>query len=130
MAFTVGLPQLTPDAFAVTHKIYGVPQTINSSNYVYFLAYQELFKLRESEPCADQPQKERELDRIVTEELLNLHRGQGLDLFWRDSLTCPTEDEYIGMVNNSESPPVWTRAFENSSRRFQKPGDCSDFLSS
>lgn len=35
------------------------------------------------------------------DELLNLHRGQGLDLLWRDSLTCPTEEEYIQMVNNS-----------------------------
>ena len=35
------------------------------------------------------------------EELLNLHRGQGLELLWRDSLQCPTEEEYIGMVNNS-----------------------------
>lgn len=32
---------------------------------------------------------------------MNLHRGQGLDLLWRDSLQCPTEDEYIAMVNNS-----------------------------
>ena len=31
----------------VAHKIYGVPQTINSANYVYFLAFQELFKLRD-----------------------------------------------------------------------------------
>ena len=23
-----------------------------------------------------------------------------MDLFWRDSLTCPTEQEYIEMVNN------------------------------
>ena len=36
------------------------------------------------------------------EELLNLHRGQGLDLFWRDSLTCPTEEEYVHMVLGSE----------------------------
>jgi geranylgeranyl diphosphate synthase, type III len=34
------------------------------------------------------------------EELINLHRGQGMDLYWRDSLTCPTEQEYIEMVNN------------------------------
>ncbi|KAF4613303.1 hypothetical protein D9613_011203 [Agrocybe pediades] len=33
----------------VTHKIYGVPQTINTANYVYFLAYQELFSLRGSD---------------------------------------------------------------------------------
>lgn len=29
----------------VAHKIYGVPQTINSANYVYFLAYQELSRI-------------------------------------------------------------------------------------
>lgn len=31
----------------VAHKIYGIPQTINSANYIYFLAYQELFKFRQ-----------------------------------------------------------------------------------
>jgi geranylgeranyl pyrophosphate synthase len=31
---------------------------------------------------------------------LRLHRGQGLDLCWRDSLTCPTEEEYLEMVAN------------------------------
>ncbi|KAI3604185.1 geranylgeranyl pyrophosphate synthetase [Moniliophthora roreri] len=36
----------------------------------------------------------------LLDELLSLHRGQGLDLLWRDSLQCPTEGEYIGMVNN------------------------------
>src|SRR4051794_5870518 len=98
----------------VAHKIYGVPQTINAANYVYFLAYQELFKFRRQEhsgrPCSvDTKGKAREtrkpLDEVITggvmtlmpsqafelittcdsfvEELLNLHRGQGLDLFWR-----------------------------------------------
>jgi geranylgeranyl diphosphate synthase type 3 len=37
---------------------------------------------------------------IFTEELLNLHRGQGMDLFWRDTLTCPTEADYLEMVSN------------------------------
>lgn len=31
----------------VAHKIYGVPQAINTANYVYFLAYKELFALRD-----------------------------------------------------------------------------------
>ena len=39
--------------------------------------------------------------KCIAEELLNLHRGQGMDLYWRDSLTCPTEEEYIDMVSNS-----------------------------
>ena len=37
-------------------------------------------------------------------ELLNLHRGQGMDLFWRENLICPSEPEYIEMVNNSALP--------------------------
>ncbi|KAF8328244.1 isoprenoid synthase domain-containing protein [Cantharellus anzutake] len=86
----------------VAHKIYGVPLTINSANYVYFLAFQELFKLKVilKEDADLLPSKQIEsIDQMVTEELLNLHRGQGLDVFWRDSLTCPTEEEYIQMVN-------------------------------
>ncbi|KAG6887578.1 hypothetical protein C0995_014276 [Termitomyces sp. Mi166 len=103
---------------AIAHKIYGVPQTINTANYVFFLAYQELFALRDQDSF--ESRREQRLDAIVngghfvtllshleddcalTEELLSLHRGQGLEIFWRDSLQCPTEEEYISMVNNSE----------------------------
>ncbi|KAH7929566.1 terpenoid synthase [Leucogyrophana mollusca] len=87
----------------VTHKIYGIPQTINTANYVYFLAYKELFSLRDSDRTSDPAARlipDTQLDRIVTDELLSLHRGQGLELLWRDSLRCPTEEEYIAMVNN------------------------------
>lgn len=73
----------------VAHALFGVPQTINSANYVYFCALEELQKLRNATAIA-----------VFSEELLNLHRGQGLDLFWRDTLTCPTEDEYLEMVGN------------------------------
>jgi geranylgeranyl diphosphate synthase type 3 len=33
--------------------------------------------------------------------MLNLHRGQGMDIYWRDHGTCPTEDEYLDMIDNS-----------------------------
>ncbi|WVO15164.1 hypothetical protein L204_102808 [Cryptococcus depauperatus] len=88
----------------VAHSIYGVPQTINSANYVYFLSFQQLLKLRSGgfkskrEDENEEVEKEVDLVAIVNEELLQLHRGQGMDLFWRDSLTCPTEKEYIDMV--------------------------------
>ncbi|KAG6844947.1 hypothetical protein H0H87_002280 [Tephrocybe sp. NHM501043] len=81
--------------------IYGIPQTINTANYVFFLAYQELFALREDSSESGLGERASKLDAIVTEELLSLHRGQGLELLWRDSLQCPTEEEYISMVNNS-----------------------------
>ena len=72
----------------VAHSIFGTAQTINSANYVYFCALRELQKL--NNPIA--------LD-TYTEELLNLHRGQGMDLFWRDTLTCPSQEDYLEMVN-------------------------------
>ena len=40
---------------------------------------------------------------LCLEELLNLHRGQGMELYWRDSLTCPSESEFIEMVSNSKT---------------------------
>ncbi|KAL9086095.1 MAG: hypothetical protein Q9165_007307 [Trypethelium subeluteriae] len=73
----------------VAHSIFGIPQTFNSGNYIYFLALQEVQKLQ-------QPQA----TNIFVQELLNLHRGQGMDLYWRDSLTCPSEHEYLDMVSN------------------------------
>jgi len=39
---------------------------------------------------------------ILPDELLSLHRGQGLEILWRDSLECPSEEEYISMVNKSQ----------------------------
>jgi hypothetical protein len=37
------------------------------------------------------------------EQLVQLHRGQGLDIFWRDSVQCPTEDDYKRMVLQSKN---------------------------
>jgi hypothetical protein len=73
----------------VAHAIFGTPQTINSANYVYFKALQDLLLMNNPK-----------LVEIFTEELLNLHRGQGMDLYWRDSLTCPSEADYLEMVGN------------------------------
>lgn len=75
--------------FPVAHNIFGVPQTINSANYIYFVALQELQKLGNPSIIS-----------VFADELVSLHRGQGMDLFWRDTLTCPTEDDYLEMVGN------------------------------
>ena len=56
---------------AVAHKIYGIPQTINSANYVYFLAYKELFALRDEGP--DIANEDQQLDRLVTGKLDTLN---------------------------------------------------------
>ncbi|TYZ60057.1 hypothetical protein PybrP1_008132 [[Pythium] brassicae (nom. inval.)] len=71
----------------VAHHIYGVPATINCANYVYFASLQRCQSLG----------SERAMN-VYIKEMLALHQGQGLDIFWRDHWQCPTEDEYIDMV--------------------------------
>lgn len=73
----------------VAHKVYGIPQTINTANYVYFLVFSQISAMNGQGTTE-----------MIVDEMINLHRGQGMDLFWRDSLTCPTEAEYVEMVNN------------------------------
>ncbi|CDH53276.1 geranylgeranyl pyrophosphate synthetase [Lichtheimia corymbifera JMRC:FSU:9682] len=70
------------------HHLFGLPQTINCANYVYFLALDEIIKL-----------KNPEMVKIYT----------GMELYWRDTATCPTEEEFIEMVDNStyaSTPPL------------------------
>lgn len=81
----------------VAHKIYGVPQTINSANYVYFLAYQELFALRSGvDGSTDSVKGEqgearlipfRELDRIVTGmwDVQGSMQHADIPLYWKRS---------------------------------------------
>jgi len=71
------------------HLVYGVAHTINCANHVYFLALQEVLKLKNEQATA-----------VFTQELVELHRGQGLDIWWRDGShqRAPTVDEYNMMV--------------------------------
>ncbi|XP_013384372.1 geranylgeranyl pyrophosphate synthase-like [Lingula anatina] len=71
----------------VAHNIYGVAHTINSANYVYFLGLEKVLTLNKPEAMA-----------VFTEQLLELHQGQGLDIYWRDAYVCPSEEEYKSMV--------------------------------
>lgn len=71
------------------HTVFGVAQTINSANYYYFQAMRRLEMLN-SEAAM----------KHFADELIQLHRGQGMDLYWRDSLICPSEDDYLHMISN------------------------------
>jgi geranylgeranyl diphosphate synthase, type III len=73
-----------------SHTIYGIPQTINTSNYVYFDTIKELQKYKNDSV------------NILLEELILLHEGQGIDIYWRENNICPTEKEYLEMVVKSK----------------------------
>nr|XP_034830082.1 geranylgeranyl pyrophosphate synthase-like [Maniola hyperantus] len=68
------------------HCVYGLPLTINTSLHVIFLVLERVLKLgpRGAE--------------IYAEETLEVIRGQGIDIYWRDNFICPTEEEYTDML--------------------------------
>jgi geranylgeranyl diphosphate synthase type 3 len=71
----------------VTHLIFGIPSTINTANYVYFQAMEQCYKLGNTKAME-----------VFIAEGLNLHRGQGQDIWKRDNFVPPTEEEYDQMV--------------------------------
>jgi len=71
----------------VAHSIYGVASTINAGNYVYFLGLEKVLELNHPQAT-----------HVFCEQLLELHRGQGMEIYWRDSYICPTEEEYKQMI--------------------------------
>eukprot|EP01114_Cavostelium_apophysatum_P019453 TRINITY_DN627_c0_g1_i1.p1 TRINITY_DN627_c0_g1~~TRINITY_DN627_c0_g1_i1.p1 ORF type:complete len:347 (-),score=65.76 TRINITY_DN627_c0_g1_i1:54-965(-) len=74
----------------VAHSIFGVPATINCANLQYFVALQKCHELLKSSSS--------QATFIFIDELINLHKGQGFDIYWRDNNRCPTEQEYKVMV--------------------------------
>ncbi|KAK6499271.1 hypothetical protein TWF506_003898 [Arthrobotrys conoides] len=70
-----------------THMIFGTPQSINSANYLFVKSLEEVQKLGLAAVV------------IYTDELRNLHVGQGLDLHWTFHAKHPTEKEYIQMID-------------------------------
>lgn len=71
----------------VAHSIYGVASTINAANYVLFIALENVLSLNHPEAT-----------QVFTEQIMELHRGQGMEIYWRDNFICPSEEEYKTMT--------------------------------
>jgi len=72
----------------VAHKIFGEASTINCANYVMFIGLERTLALGHPEAV-----------NVFTQQLLELHRGQGMEIYWRDNFLCPTEEEYRLMIS-------------------------------
>ncbi len=71
----------------VAHKIYGVPSALNSANYTMFIGLERVIDLGHPEAVG-----------VFCEQMLELHRGQGMEIYWRDNYQCPSEEEYRQMT--------------------------------
>lgn len=67
----------------VAHSIFGMASTINAANYVFFLALEKAQELGHPDAA-----------KVYTEQMLELHRGQGMEIYWRENMICPTESQY------------------------------------
>ncbi|KAI9369056.1 isoprenoid synthase domain-containing protein [Aspergillus egyptiacus] len=96
-----------------THIFYGVSQTVNSATSAYVKTVQDILQLQNKE-CLN----------IFIEELINLHHGQGLELFWSYHGRCPSISEYLTMIDNKTG-----RLFQLMFRLMQAESSTSTFSS-
>lgn len=95
------------------HTKYGVPLTINCGNMMYFIAMQKAqselpniyMEMTGDNDTTKGMVLKYEILQILIDEMLNLHHGQGLDLYWRDYLLqikdkLPTIEEYLQMIKD------------------------------
>ncbi|XP_038221315.1 geranylgeranyl pyrophosphate synthase-like [Zerene cesonia] len=68
------------------HCVYGVPWAVNTSVHVFMLILLKCCKLGAK------------AQQTFSEQSLELIRGQGKEIYWRDSFICPTEEEYKAML--------------------------------
>ena len=73
------------------HRVYGFASTISAAMHVIFKPLQRMFN-------SDQT----ELIKLYAEMLLELWRGQAIEIYWRDNHTCPSEEEYLEMAKRSK----------------------------
>jgi len=71
-----------------SYLVFGVPNTINASFYALF---QTLEKMEKNYPIS--------VTNIVLKEIVNLHKGQGLDIVWNETQYIPTIEEYFKMID-------------------------------
>lgn len=75
--------------FPAAHILFGQAQSINSATFMFVRAVGQVS--HELSPLALT---------AVLEELEGLYLGQSWDLHWKHNLTCPSEVEYINMVDH------------------------------
>jgi geranylgeranyl diphosphate synthase type 3 len=73
------------------HRVYGVAGTINAALYAIFISPQRTLIFNHADTI-----------KLYTKMLLEVWRGQAMEIYWRDNCICPSEEEYLQMVKRSK----------------------------
>lgn len=101
----------------MAHEVFGVAPTINAANYVYFLALQkvEVIQVYQIVPFSPKWRCPECIHQRANQSPSWSSRGdwlvlrKGMDIYWRDHLQCPTEEEYKQMISDSMACSIWSR---------------------
>ena len=77
------------------HSIYGIASTISASNCGVFIALDRVQSLNHSDATT-----------VCAQKLLDLYRGQGMEMYFRDNYICPSVEEYKEYAKRSKA---WDR---------------------
>jgi geranylgeranyl diphosphate synthase type 3 len=75
----------------VAHSIYGVASTINAANYILLRGLKRAQSLNHPEAM-----------KLCAKHLLELHWGQGMEIYGRDNYKCPSVQEYQEIAKKSK----------------------------
>jgi len=73
------------------YRVYGVARTLSAATCVVFKSLQ--FALSSNHT---------DMIKLYTEMLVNVWRGQAMDIYWRDNHICPSEEEYLEIIKGSK----------------------------
>ncbi|XP_076170779.1 terpene synthase-like [Ptiloglossa arizonensis] len=69
------------------HHVYGIAATLNTITHIANIAIQKMIIYNHFESL-----------QVYIEKTIELHRGQGLEIYWRDNNICPSESEFKQMT--------------------------------
>ncbi|GFG39107.1 hypothetical protein Cfor_12241, partial [Coptotermes formosanus] len=78
-SFLLGIP--------AAHTVFGVSRTINAACFLLVRGMMRARSLNNPESL-----------KVCIEHVLEMHWGQGLEIYWRDNYICPSFDEYKDMA--------------------------------
>jgi geranylgeranyl diphosphate synthase, type III len=81
------------------HIKYGIALTMNAGNLVYCTVLRDIYSLGMH---LGGPELVNDMTRIYAEDTIELHRGQGIEIWWREKRACPSVEEYITMLEQSK----------------------------
>nr|USS30768.1 BFT [Cytospora schulzeri] len=76
--------------FPATHVVYGTCQAVNSATFLYVQAVESVHAAARNNP---------EMMDVFLKHLRQLFNGQSWDLYWTYHRQCPTEEQYLDMVD-------------------------------